>query len=80
VAKVKTGVTDLRGKETVIPPKATKARKRYVIVIDIDVSDADLRVAVGKARNRCHLVLVCESAWFGNWDWIGLDFFSFSLS
>ncbi len=42
MAKVKTGVIDLRGKETVIPPKATKARKRYVIVIDIDVSDADL--------------------------------------
>lgn len=42
MAKVKTGVIDLRGKETVIPPKATKAHKQYVIVIDIDVSDADL--------------------------------------
>jgi hypothetical protein len=36
VAKVKRGVIDLKGKETIIPLKATKARKRYVNVVYID--------------------------------------------
>jgi hypothetical protein len=36
VAKVKTGIINLKGKETVIPSKATKARKRYVNIVDIN--------------------------------------------
>ena len=36
VAKVKMGVVNLKGKESIIPSKATKARKRYVNIVDID--------------------------------------------
>ena len=36
VAKVKMGIIDLKGKKTIIPLKATKARKRYVNVVYID--------------------------------------------
>ena len=36
VAKIKTGVVDLKGKETLVPSKANKAHKQYVTVINID--------------------------------------------
>ena len=36
VANVKTGVVDLKGKESIIPLKATKARKGYVNIVHID--------------------------------------------
>ena len=36
VAKVKMGIVDLKGKEIVIPSKATKAHKWYVNIVNID--------------------------------------------
>ena len=36
VAKIKIDIGDLKEKETIVPSKATKARKQYVTVINID--------------------------------------------
>ena len=74
MAKVKTGVVNLKGKESIIPLKATKVCKRYVNIVDID-----------GVMLTCELQLV--KLWWGQYlklgyrltfVWDGIVFFSVS--